>query len=745
VSNANRSWLKWSFLSAALLSMLHCGTPTQDQDESSTCEEGLTITKGFPEDWSQRFVVFTNPGTEQEAIKSGRHAQWQKIVNDPRYIVQLLKMKMPVEGLPTVHAKCRSRRTSEANGGSASFGAVDAQDRSGRISKADGGDTALVTVDAESGSGQNSEVDGSGASQEAVDTESGSGQNSEADGGSASQEAADARNTSGRTHKADGGHSSIETSEVTIHRDWSQSLGGAGLATGHYPAKYGFDYTTASCSDYVVFPTAQLGASNKATIIAFNNVYVGTGGCNAANPSVYWAYNTGTNATAKLSPVLSLDGTQVAFIQVTSNVASLVMLKMASSGGAYNSPASITSVTNANYRSCTAPCYTTIALNGNPNDTYSAPFYVYYTDILFVGDDSGKVHRFTNIFLSGTPAETTSGGWPVTVSSKLNPKLNSPVYDSGASGRIFVADHNSFFYSFTAGATPGSVGASAQLGDWYDMIADPPLVDSTNQYVYVFVGYGYINHANAYVYRFPAGTALSGGSGTYVSFNGHSPDTSTIMRVGAFDNQFRTGNGSTGNLYACSNGKMVQIPMSGFSTVNAFNQPVSAMGSASACSPITEFLGTVASTTITSDINASTTSVAVGSTTGMAVNDYVQIDSEIMKITTLANPLTVTRGQVGTTAAAHSSGATTDDVKDWLFMSVIGWGNAGGCSGACMYNYNVMGAGTTGSVVAALSASGGTSGIIVDNKSMTQTGARTVYYNTLTGNNAVQATQSGLN
>ncbi len=34
--------------------------------------------------------------------------------------------------------------------------------------------------------------------------------------------------------------------------------------------------------------------------------------------------------------------------------------------------------------------------------------------------------------------------------------------------------------------------------------------------------------------------------------------------------------------------------------------------------------------------------------------------------------------------------------QDWLFMSVVANGNKAGCTGACLYNFNVQGAGTTG-------------------------------------------------
>src|ERR1017187_2800904 len=47
--------------------------------------------RGVPEDWSHHHLVFSNPGTEEEAIANGTHDRWLNIVNDPRYILQQMK------------------------------------------------------------------------------------------------------------------------------------------------------------------------------------------------------------------------------------------------------------------------------------------------------------------------------------------------------------------------------------------------------------------------------------------------------------------------------------------------------------------------------------------------------------------------------------------------------------------------------------------------------------------------------
>ena len=51
--------------------------------------------RGIPEDWSHHRLVFSNPGTEEEAIENGTHDRWLRIVNDPRYVLQQLQRLLP--------------------------------------------------------------------------------------------------------------------------------------------------------------------------------------------------------------------------------------------------------------------------------------------------------------------------------------------------------------------------------------------------------------------------------------------------------------------------------------------------------------------------------------------------------------------------------------------------------------------------------------------------------------------------
>src|SRR5208282_1227694 len=55
--------------------------------------------RGVPQDWSHHHLVFSNPGTEEDAIANGTHDHWLSIVNDPRYILQQMKRSTGVKTL----------------------------------------------------------------------------------------------------------------------------------------------------------------------------------------------------------------------------------------------------------------------------------------------------------------------------------------------------------------------------------------------------------------------------------------------------------------------------------------------------------------------------------------------------------------------------------------------------------------------------------------------------------------------
>ena len=109
---------------------------------------------------------------------------------------------------------------------------------------------------------------------------------------------------------------------TTLKRDWSMYMGSssAKVGVGQFPAKFSFSTTTANCNsdgtpDFVVYNTGVAGSRTQASIVAYSNLY---SGCSGNVPSVYWAYNT--SDTIPTSVTLSLDGSQVAFVDSTGHL-----------------------------------------------------------------------------------------------------------------------------------------------------------------------------------------------------------------------------------------------------------------------------------------------------------------------------------------------------------------------------------------------------------------------------------------
>ncbi len=544
MSNAKISWLKGSFFVTVLFAAaLYCA-PAQGQAVPSVHVGGVDIT-GVPDDWTHHHVVFSEPGTEQDAIRSGRHAQWQKIVNDPRYVAQQLRKNAPVQGPAAVDANYRSRWISEISPGRGVSG---------------------VAVAPESSIGFG------GRSMRPIRI----------------------------------GVTQNRNPVSSLNKDWNQAVGSANATTAiNYPAKWSFNTGSESCtSDFVVFPTGQTGSATQATIIADYNLYTSCGG---TNPTINWQYNTGTGSTISLAPIFSLDGTQVAFIQTNGTTASLVLLRfnlITSGAGALSTLTSQT--TNALYYNggagCTAPCMFTIPLSGNPNDTWSNPYYEYGSDTLFVGDAAGKLHKFNPVF-RGAPAEVTTAGWPAQMAHGAGPttdpnQLASPIYDPN-SGFVFVGSTTSastatggWFYAVNASTGAIHAYSSIQVDNQYG-VRDAPLFDPVAQEAYVFSGHN--TAGNSAVYQFPANFISTTTPGLASTGTGATSDDAYVF-AGALDNVYYSSSNQaspTGSMYVCASGlggTLYRIPI----TSNAMGTPVAGptltdTGHYGRCSVMTEF------------------------------------------------------------------------------------------------------------------------------------------------------------
>ena len=510
-------------------------------------------------------------------------------------------------------------------------------------------------------------------------------------------------------------------STSTMHKDWSENLSTGLVNPNTFPAKYSFNTNAYSCaSDYIVYPTGAAGSgTTQATIFAYHEIYGTSGpsgtGCGAgtsgsAVPKAYWAYKTaypqgsttadGSKITT--SPVLSLAGDQVAFIQVnSSSVASLVLLKWATSTSVVALDTTTTNVTVTNYRACTAPCMTRITLNGSPNDTWSAPFYEYYDDVLYVGDNSGKLHKFSNIFLSGTPAETTSG-YPVTLSTTAT-DIASPIYDY-TTGKVFAGSANGVLYAVTGSTGAVAAYSKTLTGTPLYGIYDAPLVDSNAGKVYVFVEdtvaqtSGCKTAGYNCVYQFATSFTGSGtavGTSEPVGTGSNGTGGHNYFFSGAFDNiYYSSNNGTAGNLYVVGN---TGIAAAG----SLYRIPISSSGA----------MGTPAATVIE-----------------QAPSMYVY-------------PSPITEFCNNGTSACVASGTATTAGTDYIFFSVEDV-SLGGCQqgtgNGCVLSYIVSRGTPVYSNYLSYSHNSncfGTGGIVVDNAipSGTEAGASQIYFMILNG------------
>ena len=275
----HRTFSKFAIIGAAFavivgITVLITGQPASKLSQQLPSQHLV----GVPDDWSHHHLVFSNPGTYEQAAKDpAALAKWLKIHYDTRFILQQMKR----------HAEAADGFSREMRTGGEEAvsppGMVDPEDLAIGVLRQLPGE-AIVRL------------------------------------------------------KPKPKPKSVQP--APLRRDWSEPLTVSPLSgtvqPNAYPAKWGMSTTTALCpiygpggdnGDYVVYPTGTAGSSTAASIVAYQNLYVGcpTNPIFPTVPSIYWAYNTG--GTISTSPIISSDGSQVAFIQVSGTSASLVLLK----------------------------------------------------------------------------------------------------------------------------------------------------------------------------------------------------------------------------------------------------------------------------------------------------------------------------------------------------------------------------------------------------------------------------------
>jgi hypothetical protein len=408
--------------------------------------------------------------------------------------------------------------------------------------------------------------------------------------------------------------------------DWAVSLENGYVPQNQFPAKYQFNVTSESCnSDYVVFGLT-VTTGTQANLVGINNLYTSaTPACNSGSPWVAFAYNTvtQTGGQIKTSPILSEDGTKVAFVESTSSGSYFHVLVLPnpvpappSQSGTVLSPLKPTTCTTPT----TAGCMTTLTIQTSATDSNSSPWLDYKSDTVYVGADNGILYKINPVFGGGAPALVNdASNWPVTVSTnKYNNILTAPVVDDTA-GSIFIGDGEGYLYSISL-TNPGKTIAAQQTIGWaYDGkndgsgkagtgVVDPPIAvtdpaNSGTDQVFAFTGCSYVLGIGGAVTQLPAnfttGVPTTANTVDLGSASGDGDCTGKNVHSGAFDNAFWLNGSTSGHFIACgfvNNGGVPADPQMYFFPFAA--NVITSTGSSTfaintnkgeECSPLTEF------------------------------------------------------------------------------------------------------------------------------------------------------------
>ncbi len=470
---------------------------------------------------------------------------------------------------------------------------------------------------------------------------------------------------------------------VPNRRDWTLPLGGSLGPQNTYPAKYVFNVAQPpDCTaDFLVTGVNTPGSSTQANIIGLNRLYTnatGKGYCAGySGPNVIFAYNVGSGSVYA-SPVLSLDGRKVAFIENNAASSYFHVLTYATGPGNGTGPGApaVPGVGNT-------AVDTRLPLG---EGSTTAVFVDYLRDVAYVTTGlttDGRLRKFTGVF-NGTPAELTTGGWPVIHSGRL---ISTPVFDS-VTRHVFFKAFDGHVHFVDDSVTPVAMSGTAwAIVSGTDGCARPVIVDSTNQKIYAHGTRRSTSSGSTVVGQ--ADTELSSGSRVVVTIGlRNSAPTSFAPDL---NNAYYTGTLGGAYLYAVGNDNSTSLRPALY---------------------------------------------RIGFDAGWK-----------LRSTTADGPLLLTTTGSGTSGI--SSSPLTEFYnsglgKDFLFVGVSNRCSTAVTTG-CIRSLDITTAfptsGNVNSVI--LAATGGTSGITVDNNAGAAE-ASSVYFVTLTGNTLVKATQAEL-
>jgi hypothetical protein len=397
--------------------------------------------------------------------------------------------------------------------------------------------------------------------------------------------------------------------------DWSVSLGTGHVSQAMFPAKYRFDTGgTPSCTaDYVVYALNVAGVNKgQPNIVGIDNLYSGNpSGLCGANPTVDFAYDGSTAGGSVLtSPVLSLDGTKIAYIESAASSSVFHILTWVAGQG------TIAKSVQPGAPTCTAGanCLQSVTFSTTSTTTYASPWVDYGSDKGFVASDDGKIYRISCVFTCALNANPTVD-WvftlPVAGTGGALPQPNGPIYNSPY-GYIFVGDQLGEIWAIDAsGSTPTLLAGPVMVGGGGCTTTNPPGRTGTPAPC----------TATGTAYGIPDSAILdaSGSSEKLFVFSGNdgagavvkqmSQTLTGIVRVsigqggvnihtGTFDNNYWGATPTSGELFVCGTGPTDNVPYHywiGFTNYPTINStPTGSLvrlagANGVACAPYTEF------------------------------------------------------------------------------------------------------------------------------------------------------------
>jgi len=377
--------------------------------------------------------------------------------------------------------------------------------------------------------------------------------------------------------------------------DWAVSLGTTrGMAFGENPAKYTFDPNAQpDClNDFVVYTIQAPGqVGTQANLVALRDLYSGsnpTGICGNV-PTFLFSYAIGSG-TSDLSPVLSLDGKKIGWLENRGATAFLHVTTWVAGQGTNATTGAVavgagSSDVAINYTASAHPgCAARTRADSNAN------MYVDYGhDAAFLSADNGILYHVSGIF-KGTP--TVDFCIPVNTAAGIG--MSGAVYD-GRTNKVFISDSKTL-YAFTVGATSFTAAGSILYGS--NTFSDSPILDSFNGYLYVFSSNDGTGRFTA-VSQIP--TTLA--SKVDVHIGPTNTNRTAILIDGTFDeNYFNFGpTDSRSTLYTCGTDATNTLSQDLFTLnflstglinttpVMSANKNVNPGGGPGLCSPLTDF------------------------------------------------------------------------------------------------------------------------------------------------------------